>query len=576
MKISRREALRLAAAVGVAPTVLAMGCDDGGDDPDPPVGGMGGEGGVGGEGGMGGEGGAPDMGPPDDGLERYEYDGELGPETLFQHGIASGDPLTDAVILWTHASGPDASDVEIFYEIGETPDLGVRVAVGRIMATADQDYTAKIDVTGLTPGTTYYYRFWALGRSTAIGRTRTLPEGGVDRVRMAITSCSSYAHGYFHAYRHMADADVDVVVHLGDYIYEYGDGEYGDVREYDPPHDIVTLEDYRRRYRHYRKDPDLQAVHQQHPMINIWDDHETANDAFSTGAENHDPATQGDWDDRRAAGTQAWFEWLPVRVVDGERIWRNFQFGDLVNLIMLDTRLWGRDEQVSGRTAQMDRRLESRTLLGQDQEMWLTEQLSQSSAQWSLLGQQVMMGQLKLLGKPLAEGGGNVVNMDQWDGYTASRDRIYALMAREDVDNVVVLTGDIHTSWAIDITPDPNNPDAYNPMTGAGALAVEFVTPAVTSPGLAAVTPALVSLLETNNPHIHFTEVTLRGYVILDVTAEKTQADWYLLPTIEDPALQPADFVVGYATLDGENRLMEMQDPTLARMDAPTKAPVDA
>jgi alkaline phosphatase D len=574
MKISRREALRLAAAVGVAPTVLAMGCDDG-DDVDSPVGGMGGgiggEGGVGGEGGMGGEGGVPD-----DGLERYEYDGDPGPETLFQHGIASGDPLTDAVILWTHASTPDDADVEIFYEIGETPDLAIRVAVGRIMATADQDFTAKIDVTGLEAGTTYYYRFWALGRASQIGRTRTLPEGGIDRVRLAVTSCSSLAHGYFHVYRHLSEADVDVVVHLGDYIYEYASGGYGSVREYDPPHEIVTLEDYRRRYAHYRKDLDLQALHQQHPMINIWDDHETANDAVSEGAENHEPEEEGEWSTRRAAGTQAWFEWLPVRVIDGERIWRNFQFGDLVNLIMLDTRLWGRVEQVTGATAQVDRRLEGRALLGQDQEMWLAEQLTESGTQWSLLGQQIMMGQLKLLGRPLEEGGGTVVNMDQWDGYTDARDRVYALMERDDVDNVVVLTGDIHTSWAIDITPDPNNPDAYDPMTGAGALAVEFVTPAVTSPGLAAVTPALVNLLESNNPHIHFAEVTLRGYVILDVTAEKTQADWYLLPTIEEPEFQPADFVVGYATLDGENRLMEMDTPTAARMDAPEMAPTDA
>ncbi|MGK0358180.1 MAG: alkaline phosphatase D, partial [Bradymonadia bacterium] len=500
VKISRREALRLAAALGVVPGMLMIGCDDSessGADADAGEGGMGGEGGEGGEGG----------GLPDDGFERYSYDGEPGPATLFQHGLASGDPLSDAVILWTHVSSEGEDDVEVFYEVGESPDLATRVAVGRVMATADRDFTVKIDAADLSANTTYYYRFQALGRATVVARTRTLPTGSVDRVRFGVTSCSSFAHGYFHAYRHMAEADVDVVLHLGDYIYEYADGEYGDVRSYDPPHEIVSLSDYRRRYAHYRKDADLQALHQQHPMINIWDDHETANDSWVDGAENHDPMTEGDFGERRAAAIQAWFEWLPVREIGGDRIWRSFEFGDLINLVMLDTRLWARDEQVGGATAQMDRFNEERTLLGQDQEMWLTEQLTESQASWQVLGQQVMFGQLKIRGAPVSEGGGNVVNMDQWDGYAASRQRMYDLLERESIDNLVVLTGDIHTSWAIDITPDPNNPEAYDPLTGMGSLAVEFVTPAVTSPGLAAISPALIQLLENNNPHIHFTEV---------------------------------------------------------------------
>jgi alkaline phosphatase D len=265
---------------------------------------------------------------------------------------------------------------------------------GELTTDGDRDYTVKVDVTGLSPATTYYYRFIALGGSSPIGRTRTAPSGGVARLRFAVVSCSSYAHGFFHAYRSIAQRlDLDAVVHLGDYIYEYGSGQYGTARPYEPEHEILNLADYRARYAYYRKDPDLQAVHRQHPFIAVWDDHESANNAWVDGAENHTPGAEGKWADRKAAAAQAYAEWMPIRELEGPtKIYRSLRYGDLAELIMLDTRSWGREEQVP----QSDSRINdpNRQLLGQDQEAWLSERLRTSTAQWKLVGQQVMMGQL--------------------------------------------------------------------------------------------------------------------------------------------------------------------------------------
>ncbi|MGF1605454.1 MAG: alkaline phosphatase D family protein [Rhodothalassiaceae bacterium] len=276
----------------------------------------------------------------------------------FTHGVASGDPLTDRVIVWTRVV-PDAQGepVPVRWQIAEDEAFERIVSNGETAADPARDYTVKVDAGGLSAGRAYFYRFLTEGQTSPVGRTRTLPEGSVDQVRFAVCSCSNYPQGYFTAYREMAkEPDIDAVLHLGDYFYEYEDGRYSDPeivaagRAVDPANEIVSLEDYRRRYALYRSDPDLQAVHAAHPWIAVWDDHEIANDTYKNGAENHQPEQEGPFAERRAAAIQAWREWMPVRDPangPGDKIYRRFDFGDLASLIMLDTRLIGRDMQLS-------------------------------------------------------------------------------------------------------------------------------------------------------------------------------------------------------------------------------------
>lgn len=485
-------------------------------------------------------------------------DAASGPESLFEHGVASGDPLPDAVIVWTRLSTGDEGPVDVDWEVSSDPDFAQPVASGAALAAAARDHTVKVDVVGLEPGTTYYFRFRALGRTSPVGRTRTAPAAGVGEVRFAVVSCSSLAHGYFHAYRSLAPRDdLDAVVHLGDYIYEYGDGEYGAVRGYEPAHEIVALEDYRRRYAQYRRDPDLQEIHRRHPFIVVWDDHESANDAWRDGAENHQPETEGSWAERRAAAEQAYAEWMPIREQADGRIFRALAYGDLVDLVMLDTRLWGRDQPLVS-TADPATRDPARELLGAEQAVWLEQQLGASRARWRVLGQQVMMGPLKLTGLPESAGGGQTLNPDQWDGYFAARRRLFELVHAAAPENLVVLTGDIHTSWAIELTDDPNDPASYDPATGAGAVGVEFITTSVTSPGIDGVDNSLIPVFQAANPHIKWADLERRGYMVLDLNRERAQAAWFHFDRVDVPDGVVESFARAFEVSAGETRLREV------------------
>lgn len=463
----------------------------------------------------------------------------------FVHGVASGDPLADRVILWTRISpSADISFAKALvgyrWEIALDPQMGAIVNRGEGITGPARDYTVKIDADGLQPGTTYYYRFYSGGIDSPIGRTRTLPQGHVENLRIAFCSCSHYGMGYFNVYREIAQrADLDVVLHLGDYIYEYGpDGYGGDTgigRDPLPAKEILSLADYRQRYAQYRTDPDLQEVHRQHPFICIWDDHETANNAWSTGAENHDASTEGDWFERRQHGAQAYFEWLPIRetgIVDGfgyRTIYRAFRFGDLLDLFMLDTRLAGRDEPATYLDF-FTINDENRSLLGFEQEDWLYQNLTQSQAdgvRWRALGQQVMLAQLSLatdLG----------INIDQWDGYNAARKRLFHHVAHQGIDNLMVLTGDIHSSWAFDLAADPFNPFTYNRFSGRGALGGEYITPAVTSrfADKSFLTDVAAIALDGTLPHLKWADITQRGYVLLDLNHQRSKAHWYHVDTV--------------------------------------------
>jgi alkaline phosphatase D len=487
-------------------------------------------------------------------------------DAVFRHGVASGDPLSDRVILWTRVTpGAVTGEVPVSWQVARDAKFGQVVSRGEARTGAARDFTVKVDAQGLEAGTTYYYRFESLGARSAIGRTRTLPREGVSRLRMGVVSCSNLPQGYFNAYACLAKrADLDVILHLGDYIYEYANKRYGDGtaigRIPSPDKEMVALQDYRERHAQYKADPDSQAIHRQHPFIVTWDDHEFANNAWSSGAENHDPDEgEGDWGVRRAAAQQAYYEWMPIRedaqTLQG-RIYRAFRFGGLATLFMLDTRIVGRDQQVSrDDTAAIEQ--VGRHLLGPEQEGWLAEQLVTSvrnKAGWNLLGQQVMFA-------PQTPAGTRAGNADSWDGYRGSRSRVFDMIERANVRNVAVLTGDVHSSWAYDLPRDPFA--AYDRTTGRGSLGVEFAGTSVSSPSSLGSGPEgeqQLAGLRAARPHLHYADGRYRGYFIVDLTRERLQADFYAVATILDRTTQER-FERGFVTESGRNHLVAAATP---------------
>lgn len=529
----------------------------------------------------------------------------------FYHGVASGDPTAAGVVLWTRVTPPTDLVVPVQWRVATDPGLTAVVQSGTTQADRQADYTVRLEVSGLQPGTTYYYGFSAFGRNSVTGRTRTAPSAAVDQLRFAFTSCSNYQQGYFDAYRGIAGrADLDAVFHLGDYFYEYGAGVYGDSalvdrdRAHEPLEEAVQLADYRTRYSLYRLDPDLAAAHQQHPFITVWDDHETANDSWEGGAENHnefvavDPATgdslfadEGSWAVRRGEAARAYFEWLPMRRPDPagatERIYRRLSYGPLAEVDMIDTRLEGRMEQLATKAdAVTGVRVDTlrwlapdRTLLGVEQRDWLLTGLAASTSRWKILGNQVMMTQLAF--HPLLTGASApFTNLDAWDGYPAERARILGALQTGAVSDVVVLTGDIHTTWASDL---PLNPFAgYNPATGAGSVAVEFVTPSVSAANLNEnfgippppenqPTPSELGLRQAY-PQLKTVELDEHGYTVLDLTAARAQADWFFVNDIRTPG-SGERFSRAFFTASGTNRLQPSAAPAPGKPNPPALAP---
>jgi alkaline phosphatase D len=481
--------------------------------------------------------------------------------TPFLHGVASGDPLADRVILWTRVTASGGA-LPLRWRIARDPELRAVVAEGRAEARAERDFTVKVDVAGLAPASTYWYGFEADGAASPVGRTRTLAAGGAERLRLAAASCANITQGYFNAYAAIARRDdLDLVLHLGDYLYEYANGTYGDGtalgRVPEPDAELVTLGAYRARHAQYRRDPDLQALHARHPMIAVWDDHEIANDAWLSGAQNHQPESEGDYTVRRAAAVRAYREWLPVREEgmpapeETPRLWRSFRIGGLADLLMLDTRLAGRARQLPAASPSLGD--PSRSLLGAEQEGWLLERLSASRSDgvaWRLLGQQVLLGQVRT-----AEG--QIRNPDAWDGYPAARARLLEHLERGAIGNVVVLTGDVHSSWGMEIARDPFDPRAYDPASGRGALAVEVVAPAISSspPGK---DPAEAAAREAEYrarlPHLRYLDFWRRGYTVLDLDRRRARAEWWHVEGVDRPGLG-ARLAAAFETRAGTSRL---------------------
>ncbi|WP_295760627.1 alkaline phosphatase D family protein [Undibacterium sp.] len=504
-----------------------------------------------------------------------------GVSVTFLHGVVSGDPLSDSVILWTRvtpSNSTDGKDIAVQWEVAADDQFTKIVKNGSFFTNAARDFTVKVDVTGLSPNNVYFYRFTHNSTRSATGRTKTLPVGKLDQVKLAVLTCSNYPAGYFNVYAEVAKlTDIDAVLHLGDYIYEYPRDGYASQdaaalnRLVDPKTEIITLTDYRSRYAIYRTDTDLQAMHAKLPLIAIWDDHEFANDAWSGGAENHDPATEGPFSARRAAALQAYNEWMPIRLPDAtknDRIYRSFDFGNLVSLHMLDTRLIGRDKQLSfanymgaggafdAAKFTADMANPARQLMGAEQTAWLQAQMGKSSATWQILGQQVLMARMNipaplvlqqitfanyitLVGKAQAAPASLTTeeklilaqpaipyNLDAWDGYAVARETVFGTAKALD-KNLIALAGDTHNTWASDLAD----------MTGA-AVGVEFGVTSVTSPGFEDIFPkedpaVLAAGLEQLIGPLVYAETKNRGFMIVTATPAETRAEWRYVSTVK-------------------------------------------
>ncbi|WP_091740866.1 alkaline phosphatase D family protein [Phenylobacterium immobile] len=507
-------------------------------------------------------------------------------QASFAHGVASGDPAADSVLLWTRVTpGDPAARIAVRWALWTDATLSQVVAKGETVTDAARDFTVKVVAEGLQAGQDYWYRFEAGGAVSGIGRTRTLPLGPTDKVVMGVVSCSLYQGGLFNAYQALAMSDrLDVVTHLGDYIYEAGAApqDYGGKtgaplgRGHLPAHEIESLADYRQRHAQYKTDPDLQAAHARAPWICVWDDHETANDSWSGGAEAHTPAAEGDWNARKGRALQAYYEWMPIRdPLAGqafEAVNRAFSFGDLASLIMVETRLQGRNKQLSYEdpadlpvavgpdgapvpdfAAFLAKRADpGRQLLGRAQEAWLGGALKRSVAMgqaWQVLGNQVVMARVR--GPNLTEALSPLqqkmalaslapdlrprvervaklftrdlpFNLDSWDGYPAARERLYGLMTAANA-RPLVLSGDSHAFWVNELHDD------------AGKLvAAEFGTTSITSPGWGDDVPSfdLGALIALQNPEVLFNDQRAKGFIRLTLTHVDAVAELVEVSTI--------------------------------------------
>lgn len=513
----------------------------------------------------------------------------------FKHGVASGDPLSNALIIWTRATTSQSNfEVTVAWELASDSQFKNIIRSGREQTDKSRDFTIKIDVQELAPNTEYFYRFVGLNTQSPIGRAKTLPINNVEQIKMAVVSCSNYPAGYFNAYTDAAkQKDLDVVLHLGDYIYEYPMGGYatenaekiGRQLAADNSGEIITLSDYRKRYAIYRTDQGLQALHAAAPFIAIWDDHEVTNDTYKSGAENHTP-DEGDFFKRRAAAIQAYYEWLPIRPPMGEQspqIYRTFDFGNLISLHMLDTRVIARDKQLAYsdyknlETKQMDvARFASdlnnpnRQLLGNTQLNWLTSAITKSNAKWQVLGQQVLMTKMWLPTEIFSQSDRTKIpqvlkelvaikkavlankavtpeqlarvntlmpyNLDAWDGYPSEREALYKGVTALN-KKLVVVAGDTHNAW-------------HGTLKNAKgeSVGVEFATPGVTPPGMehylalnTAQAKQMADSLSLLINDLNYCDLSHRGYMLLTITKEQITTDWRYIDNINSPSYNITD-----------------------------------
>ena len=498
----------------------------------------------------------------------------------FSHGVASGDPDTTSVIIWTRVS-PAWGNRPIDWLVSDRRDFSRIVARGTATTGAERDFTVKVLVTALQPGGVYYYRFIMGDASSTVGRARTLPLGRIDELKLAIASCSNYPFGYFNAYDAIGrDDSIDLVLHLGDYIYESGaDGWGGDVgsaigRLHDPVHEIVTLADYRMRHAQYKSDAGSRRMHANHTLIPVWDDHESTNNPWRHGAQNHQPQTEGDWPTRRAMSLRAYYEWMPIRD-PGDRnpaaYWRHYAWGDLASLVTLETRHTGRDRQINYRehidSIDSQRDAErfaaevlgdpGRSMLSQPMDSFLVNALAESQAAgrpWHIIGNQTLMarvtvpsGTAGVLEQSSARSGdpsgnelarisarismlgryGLPLNLDSWDGYGGARERLYGQCRDLGIDDLLVLTGDSHSFWINELIAD-----------GGQAMGYEVGTAGITSPGVferfgPEASSEIDRMLAESNADILWTHNEDRGYVTVRLKRTGAAIDYIGVSQVE-------------------------------------------
>ena len=547
-------------------------------------------------------GGATAAGVSTVGLPALRADAAARP--VFAHGVASGDPLPAGALIWTRVTPTaDAAPgsgrgptVTVGWQVAADPDFRRVVRHGAFTTGPSRDHTVKVDVTGLDPATWYHYRFSYDGVRSRVGRLRTSPRRRAtpDHLRFGVVSCANLQAGWFSAYRHLARRDdLHAVLHLGDYLYEYGPGEYGygqtneDIRPHEPAHEMVSLADYRRRHAQYKTDPDLQDLHARYPWIVTWDDHEVTNDQWRDGAENHQD-DEGDYRRRRARAHRAYDEWMPVRLSgtarlrDGTRLFRRLRFGRLAEISMLDLRSY-RDRQVAQPAPPApwpDAEVSDpgRTILGARQLRWLRDSLRGSRPQWKIIGNPVMIAPVAFGALPqelvgpvndvtgLLPENGAPYNVDQWDGYTADRRQVLRHLADHAVTDALFVTGDIHSGWACELPLDASTYVYDNPARTS--VGVEFVCSSVTSNNLKDITgdptgetsTVVEEAIKANNRHVRYLNFDDHGFSVLDVNRRRAQMDWYVIGDRADRDA-PATWETSWRTRSGTGRIEQVATP---------------
>lgn len=479
-------------------------------------------------------------------------------EVSFNHGVASGDPTQSNIIIWTKITKNTSLKIDVDWQISNKKDFSNVISNGKTKSHSYNNFTVKIDakIPLKYNAESLYYRFFVNNNFSPVGTTKTLPISNPDKFNLAFCSCSNYPAGFFNAYREMAlDDDIDLVLHLGDYLYEYGADGYATEdakklnRVVDPISEIVSLDDYRRRHALYKSDKDLQLLHSQKPMIPVWDDHEFANDSWKNGAENHS-YDEGYFATRKANALKAYYEWMPIRESNSKlKIWRKFEIGTLFQLFMLDTRSIYRDKQLNlddyfknttfNKKQYINDLQKKRNLVGTEQFKWLDKNINKNF-KWSVIGQQILLSPTVLpkifskldknlfpnfLHKYLKIGGMDIpYNTDSWDGYPRERNKLLKILSKS--QSSIVLTGDTHNSWISNLYNDMHN-----------FIGVEIAAPSITSPNSVDIFKSKTEDIDKDfikyNKNLKWTNGSGKGFVKLTIESNQIEVKFMYVNTVK-------------------------------------------